>query len=126
MLDNIQTLSTIVGKELRILCYSNNTLKFSATFTDADNNPINLTGYTFSLQVRTRGATVNTLKTTFTTSDGTIVIVGDDSNTLLFSKLIDFDGGDYRYDLTALLPDTTKATFMFGEFKVLQNISTNI
>lgn len=116
-------INTVTAQQATIQVYEGATTKFVATALDQSGNPVDLTGYSFQLTVKTK-ATDTTTQLQFLTTDGSITIGGDSNNVVTFSKISSIKGGTYVYDCVATLPDTvTIQPWLYGTFNVTQSVS---
>ena len=107
---------------LNVTCMKNDTFKLDMDWTDSNDNPIDLTAYTFKSQVKT-STTASTAVLTFDDSDFT----KDASGNLLMEKAavdMDLTAGKYYYDIQATKTATSEVeTWVGGLFVVQQDIT---
>lgn len=113
----------IVKETLNITCMKNDTFNLDMDWRDADDNPIDLTAYTFKAQVKKSKASADSILT-FSDSDFT----KDASGNLTMSKSadnMDIEAGVYYYDMqTTKTADSTIATWLGGRFTIQEDVTT--
>jgi len=111
-----------VKQSLDITCMRNDTFKLNMDWIDANNNPIDLTGYTFKAQVR-KSSTASTAILTFEDSDFT----KDASGNLLMAKSstdMNIPSANYFYDLQVTQTATGDvSTWLGGLFVVQEDVT---
>lgn len=119
----IPIINTVTAQQATIQVYEGATTTFTATALDDNSSPINLTGYSFVLTVKSKGTDTSS-KLVFTSADSSITIGGTGHNVVTFSKISAIKGGNYVYDCVATLPDNvTKQPWIYGQFIVIQSVS---
>lgn len=113
----------IVKETLNITCMKNDTFVLDMDWKDAQDNPIDLTAYTFKAQVkRAKGSADSIL--TFEDSDFT----KDASGNLTMTKSaaqMDIEAGVYYYDMqTTKIADSTVSTWLGGTFTIQSDVTT--
>ena len=112
----------IIKETLDITCMRNDTFKLDMDWTDADDNAIDLTAYTFKAQVRKK-STGSTVLLTFNDADFT----KDSSGNLLMKKGasdMTLKGGTYTYDVQATHTSTSEvSTWLGGLFIVKDDVT---
>jgi hypothetical protein len=88
----------------------------------ADTTPIDLTGCTIVVQVRTE-ASAPTAALTLSTTDSTISIGGVDNNQITLNKIVDIAAGSYVYDMNVHYPSGEVKTYLWGTFFVQEDIT---
>ena len=115
------SINLVVREELDITCMQNDTFKLDMDWTDSNNNPIDLTNYTFKCEVRK--SKDKTAVLTFGTNDFT----KDASGNLLMKKSasgMNVKAGVYQYDLQATESVSGDvATWLGGLFVVQGDIT---
>ena len=115
------SVNLVVREELDITCMQNDTFKLDMDWTDTNDDPIDLTNYTFKCEVRK--SKDRTAVLTFGTNDFTKDAIG---NLLMKKSASDMDvkAGVYQYDLQAT--ETVSgdvATWLGGLFVVQGDIT---
>lgn len=115
------SINLVVREELDITCMQNDTFKLDMDWTDTNDDPIDLTNYTFKCEVRK--SKDRTAVLTFGTNDFTKDAIG---NLLMKKSASDMDvkAGVYQYDLQAT--ETVSgdvATWLGGLFVVQGDIT---
>lgn len=97
---------------------------WSETFKLTINNitPIDLTGATINIQVRTSAESPQ-VALSLSTTTSTITITGDDHNEINLNKKVDIPAGNYVYDMKVTFPNTNSRTYIWGTFYVQENIT---
>lgn len=119
-------MSCNIGSDLRpanwpIKIWRNNT--WSQTFAIFDGTtPIDLSGSTIVIQVRTSAEAPEATLTLSTTSS-TITITGDDHNQITLNKKVDIPAGNYVYDIDITFPSMDSKTYVWGTFYVQEDIT---
>lgn len=113
----------IVKETLNITCMKNDTFNLDMDWRDSNDNPIDLTAYTFKAQVkRAKGSNDSIL--TFLDSDFT----KDASGNLTMTKSsaeMDLEAGVYYYDMqTTKTADGTVSTWLGGTFTIQSDVTT--
>lgn len=88
----------------------------------ADTTPIDLTGCTIVVQVRT-SADAPTAALTLSTTEGTISIGGVDYNQITLNKVVNIAAGSYVYDMNVHFPSGEVKTYIWGTFFVQEDIT---
>ena len=113
----------IVKETLNITCMKNDTFNLDMDWRDANDNPIDLTAYTFKAQVK-RAKASNDSILTFADSDFT----KDASGNLTMTKSsaeMDLEAGVYYYDMqTTKISDSSVATWLGGTFTIQSDVTT--
>lgn len=121
------TLTTSIASHVDIKAMKGDTFSISMVFTDGAGDPVDLTGYSFLMQVKERKDST-TSKLTFT-SGSEIEITGDDNNTLLITKdaseMVIRSGG-YYYDLQGTDPYGKVLTYIEGHFTIVQDVTRSL
>lgn len=105
-----------------IKAYRNDTMQYTFTITDADDNAISLANAAVKMEVRKEpdGEIVMTL----TEGDG-ISVTGANSNVINVSKLVDINYcGNLFYDIQATFSSGVVSTYVKGLFIVFKDITT--
>lgn len=121
-----------VAKRLDITVKQNQTFDPILTFTDENNDPINLSGSTIKLSVRSNdscnsscGCIGDTPFDAIYKQDFYGSISGLGNNIVSFNDIIRLSEGVYKYDLLILFNDETQKYFLTGSFRVKRSY-TNI
>ena len=116
------SVNLVVKENLDIICMRNDTYKLDMDWVDGNNNPIDLTGYTFKAQVR-KSKTASPAVLTFDDSDFT----KDASGNLLMVKSsanMDIPSNNYLYDLQVTQISTGNvSTWLGGLFIVQEDVT---
>lgn len=88
----------------------------------ADTTPINLTGCTVVVQVRT-SADAPTSALTLSTTNGGISIGGINNNQITLNKKVDIPADSYVYDMNVSFPSGEVKTYIWGTFFVQEDIT---
>jgi hypothetical protein len=99
---------------------------FEATITlrdKATGDPINLTGATCKMQVRTSYDAVDPPAMEFTTGGGGMTVDGVNGKITL-SKTVALAAGEYVYDLQVVFAGPITRTYLRGRIKVLEEVTT--
>ena len=114
----------IVKETLNITCMRNDTFNLDMDWTDASDNPIDLTAYTFKAQVK-RSKASNESILTFADSDFT----KDASGNLTMTKSsteMDLESSVYYYDMqTTNIATGDVATWLGGTFTIQEDVTTS-
>lgn len=111
----------ITAEILDITCMRNDTFKLDMDWTDTDDNAIDLTDYTFKMQVRRKSDSSSSLLT-FDDS----AFTKDSAGNLLIEKAgadMDIKQGNYRYDMQATHSDGTITTWLKGAFNIKDDVT---
>jgi hypothetical protein len=87
----------------------------------ANTVPIDLTGSTIEIQIRTT-PTSPTALVTLTLGSG-LTIGGTSHNQVIINSIIGIAAGSYVYDLTVVFPSTMVKTYVWGTFIVFEDIT---
>lgn len=101
------------------------TFKYTLTYTDSTNTPINLTGYTAKMQIRKQYISAEFL-TELTTANGKITINGTQGKILLnipAQETDDFMWTDGVYDLVIISSSGEVTRLLEGGVSVSQNVT---
>jgi hypothetical protein len=109
-------ISTIPG-ELNITIYKGDTLYKTLTFTDANDDPLDLSTCTVTMQVRRKAG--ETVLISLTEGDGLTV----SSNTVLIDHLVTIAKGSYLWDLQFEYDSGIVRTYVGGSFDVENDIT---
>ena len=116
------SINLVVKETLNITCMKQDTFKLNMDWVDGNNNPIDLTGYTFKSQVKTSDVAPTSILT-FEDSDFT----KDASGNLLMSKSaadMNISAGKYFYDLQVTETATGDvSTWLGGLFIVQEDVT---
>ena len=116
------SINLIIAEVLDITCMRHDTFKLDMDWEDASDNAIDLTGYTFKMQVRKK-ADSSSATLTFDDSDFT----KDANGNLLVTKAgssMTLKAGNYRYDLQATNTGTSEvSTWLNGAFVVKDDVT---
>ena len=111
-----------IKQTLNVTCMKNDTFSLDMDWTDASAVAIDLTLYTFKVQVK-RNQASNISLLTFTDSDFT----KDSSGNLTMTKSgadMDIESGVYYYDMQATkISDSSIATWMGGRFTIVEDVT---
>jgi len=111
-----------IKQTLNVTCMKNDTFSLDMDWTDAAAVAIDLTLYTFKVQVK-RNQASNISLLTFTDSDFT----KDSSGNLTMTKSaadMDIESGVYYYDMQATkISDSSIATWMGGRFTIVEDVT---
>lgn len=118
-----------IAKRVDIVCRKGDTMTFSITMTDSNGDAINVSSYSFKMQVRSSDTDATDVATEaphlpleLTNSSG-ITVSGDSNNIItVTSSDIDFSGM-YVYDLQATDGNSNVATWLYGTFKVNEDVT---
>lgn len=111
----------ISAAPLDFTVYAGDSFKVTLTFTDTNNQPIDLSTATLKMQVK-RNLGIPNPALTLTSSDG-ITISGGSHNILSINKVINLKGAVYFYDLQSTATDGTIITYLRGKFTVVQDVT---
>tara|TARA_R110000803_G_scaffold12418_1_gene35868 strand:- start:4 stop:363 length:360 start_codon:yes stop_codon:yes gene_type:complete len=116
------SVNLVVKEDLDITCMKNDTFKLNMDWVDGDNNPIDLTAYTFKAQVR-----VSTTSTNIVLSFDNNDFAATAGGSLIMSKEADdmnVKAGVYRYDLQTTETATGDvSTWLGGLFQVQGDVT---
>jgi hypothetical protein len=116
------SINLVVKENLDITCMRNDTFKLNMDWVDGNDNPIDLTGYTFKAQVR-KSKTASTAVLTFEDTDFT----KDASGNLLMAKTsasMNIAADNYFYDLQVTETATGDvSTWLGGLFIVQEDVT---
>lgn len=111
-----------ISETLDITCRRYDTFKLDMDWTDADNDAIDLTAYTFKMQVR-KTSTSSTATLTIDDSSFTKNATGDLVINVASSSM-NMKGGNYVYDLQATQTSTSEvSTWLKGLFIVKDDVT---
>lgn len=111
------TINTIRRAEGNIKAYQGDTFAPVLNFTDENEDPLDLTGITFKMQIRKKDGT---LMQTISQGAGITVTL---PNTVTFSAIINVEKGCYEYDLQGTYSNGSVVTFLGGGFEVTKEIT---
>jgi len=118
-----------IAKRVDIVCRKGDTMTFSITMTDSNGDAINVSSYSFLMQVRSSDTDTTEIATgspylPLELSTGSGISVSGDSNNIITvtSSNIDFSGM-YVYDLQATDTNNNVATWLYGTFKVNEDVT---
>jgi hypothetical protein len=114
------TISTILAQDVQFNIYKGDSFQVVLTFTDENNDPINLSTAAVKMQIKK----IPTLTSALLTIDETtgIVVSGADSNIVTIDKIIDLAAGVYFYDIQMTFSSKV-VTYVKGRFVVNQDIT---
>ncbi len=115
--------SLVIQSTLNITCMKNDTFLLDMDWTDSNNDPINLTLYTFKVEVKSsKPSNVSVL--TFNDSD----FSKDSSGNLVMSKSaanMDIASNVYYYDMqTTKISNGVVSTWLGGRFTIQEDVTT--
>ena len=87
-----------------------------------DTTPVDLSGSTISIQVKSSADSAEPLLS-LSTTDSTITITGDNDNQITLNKLVSIPAGKYVYDMRVSYPSNVVKTYTYGNFSVEQNVT---
>jgi len=99
---------------------TSNDVRFELTEEDGT-TPINLTGVTFLMQIKSRNYGVMAKELTGASGITIVDAVGGIFN--MNSFVVDFSAGKYVYDIQLTFPSGVVKTYLRGQFNVVQDIS---
>lgn len=103
---------------LNFSMWKGDTFKKTLTFTDVSGNALNLSTATIKMQIRKKAG--EPVLQTLSINNG-IVVSG--TNNVVFNKVIDIEGGTYRYDIEVTFQSGVVRTYVSGQFKVMDDIT---
>lgn len=112
----------IIAEVLDITCMRNDTFKLDMDWEDADDTAIDLTAYTFKMQVRKKSDSTSALLT-FSDSEFTTKDSSGNLTLVKAASLMTIKAGNYRYDLQATHTDGTVSTWLNGLFIVKDDVT---
>ena len=115
----MSTLNNITGKKIDIKYYLNDDFDLSFSVTDQDDNDVDLSTKSLSMQIKKRKTDTTSL-IELTTAAGDIVVSGDNNNILTFNGTLALSERVYVYDLENT---TDSNTIMYGFFKVTGDVT---
>lgn len=110
-------INTIRRAEADIKAYQGDSLAPTLTFTDDNENAIDLTGVTFKMQIRKKDGTL--MQTLTQGTDITVTL----PNIVVLNAIINIEKGCYEYDLQGSYIDGKIVTFLGGGFEVTKQIT---
>lgn len=111
-----------ISQTLNITCRKNDTFFLDLVFSNDDETPIDLTAYTFKMQIRRR----REANTSLLDLEGTTSFPTQNANGELriFSQDIDLRSGSYVYDLQATHDaDQQVITWLAGSFTINDDVT---
>lgn len=112
----------IIKQTLNVTCMKNDSFSLDMDWTDSSSVAVDLTLYTFKVQVK-RNKASNVSLLTFNDSDFT----KDSSGNLTMTKSssdMDIESGVYYYDLQATkISDSSISTWMGGRFTISEDVT---
>ena len=111
-----------IASRLDITCRRNDTFSLDMDWTDVNDSAIDLTTYTFKMEVR-RNATSGTALLTFNNAEFTTKDANGNLTVVKAASSMTLKGGTYVYDLQATHSNGTVQTWLTGDFVIVEDIT---